>query len=337
MLGFLKYRCFQRPSCHECAFKENKRAADVTLADYWGLTWKYPEKAGSQEHGVSVIITHTKKGQKIFDHYVKKNMYFEKHSIADIEKGNSSMNHPQTPGLYRDFFFENLNKNIPFSTIMTLIDNHETALQREREAERKKKQEKEQKGGIFGKLTKIGNTVITMHPTARINIADGAELICNMKLQGSKNKECVLYLEENATLNVNGRFAIGCDSVLQVIKGGTLTLNSGSINVGALIAIQHNTVIGNGFLCGRSFVLHDSDFHQIFDKTSGQVLNAAKQGITIGEHVWCGEGVTILKEVTIGEHSVIGARAVVTKDIPPHVVAVGIPAKVVKENMDWKG
>jgi acetyltransferase-like isoleucine patch superfamily enzyme len=196
---------------------------------------------------------------------------------------------------------------------------------------------KSQVAGIFGKLTKIGNTVIDMHPTARINIAEGAELICNVKLQGSKNKECIIHLEQGSTLNVNGRFEIGCDSVLQLYGGATLTLNGGHINVGALIAVKNNTVVGNGFMCGRHLSLQDSDFHQIIDKTSGQVINDTKRGIIIGEHVWCGEGVTILKNVTIGGHSVIGSKAVVTKDIPSNVLAIGYPAKVVQENIDWKG
>lgn len=43
---------------------------------------------------------------------------------------------------------------------------------------------------------------------------------------------------------------------------------------------------------------------------------------------WLGHGVTVLDGVTLGQGSVIGAGAVVTKDIPPFSVAVGVPAKV---------
>ncbi|MDR0836578.1 MAG: polysaccharide pyruvyl transferase family protein, partial [Tannerella sp.] len=182
---------------------------------------------------------------------------------------------------------------------------------------------------IFGKLTKIGNVVLDIHPTAKILIKEGAELICNTKLPKGSSKECTLILHENATLNVNGRFELSCDTVLQIFPGGVLTLNSGHVNVGGLFAIKHNTIIGNGFLSGRNFVIEDSDYHQIIDLKTNAVINTSEKGITIGEHVWCGEGVTILKEVTIGGHSVIGAKAVVTKDIPPHVIAVGCPARAV--------
>ena len=44
----------------------------------------------------------------------------------------------------------------------------------------------------------------------------------------------------------------------------------------------------------------------------------------------------VMKGVTIGEHSVVGLGSIVTKDIPPHTVAAGNPAKVVKEGVDWK-
>lgn len=52
--------------------------------------------------------------------------------------------------------------------------------------------------------------------------------------------------------------------------------------------------------------------------------------ITVEDNVWFGGGVTVLPGVTIGENSVIGAGAVVTRDIPANSVAVGNPAKVIK-------
>ena len=53
--------------------------------------------------------------------------------------------------------------------------------------------------------------------------------------------------------------------------------------------------------------------------------------VTIGDDVWIGGNVTILPGVTIGDRAVIGAGSVVTEDIPADSVAVGAPARVVKE------
>ena len=61
-----------------------------------------------------------------------------------------------------------------------------------------------------------------------------------------------------------------------------------------------------------------------------------EQGITtkqvvIGDDVWIGTNAVILPGVTIGHHSVVAAGAVVTKDVPPHSLVAGIPAKVIKQ------
>jgi maltose O-acetyltransferase len=52
--------------------------------------------------------------------------------------------------------------------------------------------------------------------------------------------------------------------------------------------------------------------------------------ITIGDNVWLGGGAIVLPGVTIGDNSVIGAGAIVTQDVPPNVVAVGNPARILR-------
>ena len=53
--------------------------------------------------------------------------------------------------------------------------------------------------------------------------------------------------------------------------------------------------------------------------------------IHICKNVWLGTGVTVMPGVTVGENTIIAAGSVVTKDIPPGVIAAGIPAKIIKE------
>lgn len=52
--------------------------------------------------------------------------------------------------------------------------------------------------------------------------------------------------------------------------------------------------------------------------------------VTIEDDVWVGANAVILPGVTIGEHCVVAAGAVVTKDVPPHSLVAGVPAKVIK-------
>lgn len=60
-------------------------------------------------------------------------------------------------------------------------------------------------------------------------------------------------------------------------------------------------------------------------------LEASFTPIVIGKRVWIGANVTVIGGVTIGDGAVIGAGAVVIRDIPPHTLAVGVPARVVRE------
>jgi maltose O-acetyltransferase len=57
----------------------------------------------------------------------------------------------------------------------------------------------------------------------------------------------------------------------------------------------------------------------------------SSQLITIGNNVWLGGGVIVCPGATIGENTVVGAGAVVVRDLPPNVLAVGNPARVIRE------
>ena len=73
--------------------------------------------------------------------------------------------------------------------------------------------------------------------------------------------------------------------------------------------------------------------------TAGHPLNPTlrekgyqyNQEVRIGNNVWVGANATILPGVTIGDNTVIGAGAVVSRDLPPNVLAMGVPARVIRE------
>ena len=77
-----------------------------------------------------------------------------------------------------------------------------------------------------------------------------------------------------------------------------------------------------------------SDGHPIYDK-QGNIINRA-YGIAIGNHVWLGCHVTVLKNVELADDIVVGAGSVVTKSfIRSGVIIAGVPAKTVKEDIQW--
>ena len=59
------------------------------------------------------------------------------------------------------------------------------------------------------------------------------------------------------------------------------------------------------------------------------------QDIEIGDHVWLGTRVLVLKGARIGSGTVVGAGSIVAGTLPSDVLAVGSPAKVVRENVVW--
>lgn len=92
--------------------------------------------------------------------------------------------------------------------------------------------------------------------------------------------------------------------------------------------------IGDRCLIASDVSIMTSDMHTIYDVATGERINKA-QDIHIGEHVWLASSVKVMKGVKIGDNSVIGAASIVTSDVPNNCVAVGVPAKVVKEHTNW--
>lgn len=76
-------------------------------------------------------------------------------------------------------------------------------------------------------------------------------------------------------------------------------------------------------------VSHDCEVQDFVNINPGSVICG---NVKIGEGSYIGAGAAVIDNVSIGEWTVIGAGAVVTQDIPPHVTAVGVPAKVIKKN-----
>ena len=88
--------------------------------------------------------------------------------------------------------------------------------------------------------------------------------------------------------------------------------------------------IGARALLGSDITVLDSDFHDLHpERRRGG--RPAMAHVELGENVFVGDGVRILKGGSVGAHSVIGAGSVVTAPIPAGVVAAGNPARVVRE------
>jgi acetyltransferase-like isoleucine patch superfamily enzyme len=111
----------------------------------------------------------------------------------------------------------------------------------------------------------------------------------------------------------------------------TITIGRNVGVAGCTISAAERIVIDDDVLIGAGCLIADSDFHPIAYEDrdiSEKTLNAP---VHICAGVFIGARSIVLKGVTIGRGSVIGAGSVVTRDIPPGVIAAGNPARVVRQ------
>lgn len=109
---------------------------------------------------------------------------------------------------------------------------------------------------------------------------------------------------------------------------GTLTIGAGSyLNYGTSIAALASVSIGEACHIGQYAIINDNDYHDLHDRS--KVPPSAP--VVLEDRVWLGARVIVLKGVRIGHDAVIGAGSVVTRDVPPRTLSVGVPARVIKQ------
>lgn len=181
-----------------------------------------------------------------------------------------------------------------------------------------------------GKCYILKNTVVNIAPSARITVKQGS-LTINNKWTPNDPFPTDFSMGENARLLVGNSFHIYSGARIYLDNNATLSLGSGYINNNATINCFESIKIGNSVAIGNNVCIRDSDNHRIVSNEHG------KTGpIVIGDHVWIGMNVTILKGVTIGNGAIIAANSLVNKDVPDHTLAGGTPAKVLKSNVEWE-
>lgn len=123
------------------------------------------------------------------------------------------------------------------------------------------------------------------------------------------------------------------------VAGGTILYEPctiGSYNYFAPYTLAYNATIGNYCSIGPAckLGLAEHDIHAISTRTTINNGDAKMElfdyehPAVIGNDVWLGANVVVKQGVKIGDGAVVGANAVVTRDIPPYAIAVGLPAKV---------
>lgn len=123
---------------------------------------------------------------------------------------------------------------------------------------------------------------------------------------------------------------------LRLWRSSSITIHDNTTSNGLRVVCDMSTVtIGKDCMFSSETLIQSADQHGIVDLQTGQIVNNKMRKVHIEDHVWLGRQSILLADVSIGCGTIIGAGAIVTKNIPKMSVAVGIPAKVVKTNTTW--
>ena len=135
--------------------------------------------------------------------------------------------------------------------------------------------------------------------------------------KSSALKSCEFYLE---------------DEQVSIIIGNQTTIEQAQISV-----TENNSIIeiGDDCMFANNIDIRNGDSHSIYNIEDKMRINFAKN-IKIGNHIWLGNQVIILKGVSIGNQSIVAAGSIVTKSFGENLLIGGNTAEIIKENITWE-
>jgi acetyltransferase-like isoleucine patch superfamily enzyme len=148
------------------------------------------------------------------------------------------------------------------------------------------------------------------------------------KISISCGSDCSINLQGINVLNTRLKILMGNSCHLDI---GQYAMMNGPVTI--YMHEPSRLIIGQGCLFANTQIW-TSDMHSVLDAITGARINPA-QDIRIGNHVWLGEESLILKGSDVGDNSIVAAKALVSGIFPSNVVIGGVPAKVVREGINW--
>jgi acetyltransferase-like isoleucine patch superfamily enzyme len=153
---------------------------------------------------------------------------------------------------------------------------------------------------------------------------------------------------EGTTIHVSGNnncLRIGKGSILSpgthiwlLFSNNTIEIGQNTQFIGGCIWTGDDNcrvAIGSHCLIAPGVDIRCGDGHPIYDLQSGERLNVATH-LIVEDRVWLARQVSVLKNVVIGEGSIVGTLSLVTRDVPKNVIAAGVPARMIRENIRWE-
>lgn len=206
---------------------------------------------------------------------------------------------------------------------------------------------------VIGDSVSIKQSTINIDNSSDIMIEKGCS-ICDLSIT-MDNDAGILLGQDTKVLyggdwTVNGRAKIKIGERGIFGNGKLVAAKNTQIKIGndfsinstyQIIANSYTSIlVGDDCMISYDVILRSNDGHSIFDLNTGKNISSEKEisksrKIVIGDHVWVGIRSVILYNSEIGNGSIIGAASLVKSKIPNNCIAVGIPAKIKKDNIAW--
>ena len=176
-------------------------------------------------------------------------------------------------------------------------------------------------------------SLIHIDKTARLELTKGAILEFNL-MEDPFNivRPSKLILKKNSRLLCKGHIQMFEAVRIECLENAFLEIGDKTyVNHDSEIRCRKHISIGNNCSIAYGVLIQDSDYHTVYSE-NGEPKPQTRP-VTIGDNVWIGANVIVLKGVSIGDGAIVAAGSVVTRDVPANTLVAGNPARIVKSNV----
>ncbi|HXX48348.1 MAG TPA: DapH/DapD/GlmU-related protein [Myxococcota bacterium] len=163
---------------------------------------------------------------------------------------------------------------------------------------------------------------------AELRIEPGAVLEVGAGFAAERRRGNFVWIQSGGLVSLGPRVWLRTEcgeNRITAAEGARVELGARCLVNGAMLHANVGIRMGDDSMIGFGSRVLDSDFHDLDVNTPER-----SAPVRIGERVWIASDVTVLAGVTIGDDVVVGARSLVTRDLPPRVLALGVPAVPVR-------
>ena len=163
-------------------------------------------------------------------------------------------------------------------------------------------------------------------------------LLLKLRYRGRLKTDGICFLCPGVQLEIGRDATLSIGRWAWVGHGSKIRVHEGEVSIGAktvigqectISAFQHVS-IGRECIVADRVMLIDFDHGVVEVDRPIRLQGIYKRDVRVGHNVWIGYGACVLRGVTVGDNSILGASAVVTKDVPENAVVAGSPARLIR-------